>query len=56
LEESHELRFDYLPLNEDEISDMERDELREYFEKHCELPPLNLQFPERFEWYLEKIK
>ncbi len=51
--DSHSLMFTFKKTGQGEEIDEERDELRKYFTKFLELPPLNHQFPERMKWYHE---
>jgi len=50
---SHSLMFTYKKTCPGEEIVEERDDLRKYFTKFLELPPLNHQFPERMKWYHE---
>jgi hypothetical protein len=45
--------FTFKKTGQGEELDEERDELRKYFEKFLELPPINHSFPGRMEWYHE---
>jgi len=50
------LRFDFVKTNSKKAKKMEDTELREYFKKHLELPPLNGVMPNRKKWIHELFK
>jgi hypothetical protein len=52
--EGSQIRFKYVKLgSKSEAKKEEERQIKAYFEKHCEAPPLNGSIPKRIEWFEE---